>query len=98
VTSAEVAQVRFGEIPFAPDVEQSLDSSKSKKKASSAAAGEECVVARLDDVGLGAETRPTASLTIFVPDSFDGSRLRRLWPEHTLKVWLAVFAASKIRS
>jgi hypothetical protein len=47
--------VRLGEIPLAPDVEQILDAVEIEKESVAATAGEECVVARLDEVRLGAE-------------------------------------------
>src|SRR5262249_30186030 len=50
-------QVRRGEIPLAPDVEQILDAVEIEKESVAAAAGEERVVARLDEVGLGAKMR-----------------------------------------
>jgi hypothetical protein len=47
--------VRLGEIPLAPDVEQILDAVEIEEESVAATAGEECVVARPDEVGLGAE-------------------------------------------
>jgi hypothetical protein len=47
--------MRLGEIPLAPDVEQILDAVKIEEESVAATAGEECVVARLDEVGLGAD-------------------------------------------
>src|SRR5215475_2934880 len=50
-----VAEMRLGEIPFAPDIEQVLDSVEVEKERVAAAAGEKSVGARLDDIRLGAE-------------------------------------------
>jgi hypothetical protein len=47
--------MRLGEVPFAPDVEQALDTVKVEKERVAAAAGEESIRARLDDIRLGAE-------------------------------------------
>ena len=47
--------MRLGKIPLAPDVEQILDAVEIEKEGVAAAAGEERVVARLDEVRLGAE-------------------------------------------
>ena len=47
--------MRFGEITFAPDIEQILDAVEVEEERVAAAAGEKCVSARLDDVRLGAE-------------------------------------------
>jgi hypothetical protein len=47
--------VRLGKIPLASDVEQILDAVEIEEESVAATAGEECVVARLDDVGLGAK-------------------------------------------
>jgi len=47
--------VRLGEIPLAPDIEQVLDAVEIEKESVAATAGEERVVARLDEVRLGAE-------------------------------------------
>src|ERR1700730_8634804 len=47
--------MRLGEVPFAPDVEQVLDSVEVEKERVAAAAGEESIGARPDDIRLGAE-------------------------------------------
>src|SRR6516165_12818972 len=49
------AEMRLGEIPFAPDIEQVLDSVEVEKERIAAAAGEKSVGARLDDIRPGAE-------------------------------------------
>src|SRR5262249_1224757 len=49
------AEMRLGEVPFAPDVEQVLDPVEVEKERVAAAAGEETVRPRLDDIRLGAE-------------------------------------------
>src|SRR5258708_39499760 len=46
--AAQVAEVRFGEIPFASDIEQSLDSVEVEKECVAATACEEFVLVRLD--------------------------------------------------
>src|ERR1700730_4140392 len=47
--------MRLGEVPFAPDVEQVLDSVEVEKERVAAAAGEESIGARPDDIRLGVE-------------------------------------------
>src|SRR5438045_7242919 len=47
--------MRLGEVPFASGIEQVLDSVEVEKERVAAAAGEKSVVARLDDIRLGAE-------------------------------------------
>src|SRR5438093_13704642 len=47
--------MRLGEVPFALDIEQVLDSVEVEKERVAAAAGEKSVRARLDDIRLGAE-------------------------------------------
>src|SRR5213080_1750468 len=47
--------MRLGEVPFALDIEQVLDSVEVEKERIAAAAGEKSVRARLDDIRLGAE-------------------------------------------
>jgi hypothetical protein len=47
--------VRLREIALTPDVEQILDAVEIEEKSVTAAASEERVVTRLDDVGLWAE-------------------------------------------
>src|SRR5436309_9627619 len=47
--------MRLGEVPFASGIEQVLDSVEVEKERVAAAAGEKSVVARSDDVRLGAE-------------------------------------------
>src|SRR5205809_3954040 len=47
--------MRLREVPFAPDIEQVLDSVEVEKERVAAAAGEKSVRARLDDIRLGAE-------------------------------------------
>src|SRR6516225_1264345 len=49
------AEMRFGEVPFAPGIEQVLDSVEVEKERVASAAGEISVGARLDDMGRGAE-------------------------------------------
>src|SRR5437667_6472442 len=49
------AEMRLGEVPFASGIEQVLDSVEVEKERVAAAAGEKSVVARLDDIRLGAE-------------------------------------------
>src|SRR6516165_6878276 len=49
------AEMRLGEVPFAPDIEQVLDSVEVEKERIAAAAGEKSVGARLDDIRPGAE-------------------------------------------
>ncbi len=49
------AEMRLGEIPFAPGIEQVLDSVEVEKERVAAAAGEKSVGARLHDIRLGAE-------------------------------------------
>ena len=78
--------MRFSEVPFAPDVEQILDSVEIEKESVAATAGEERVVARLDDIGLRGEGT-SASATIFFPTASterDSAPLAR----NTLKVCL----------
>src|SRR5580692_4265353 len=53
--AAESREVRFGKVPFPPDIEQSLDSVEVEKESVAATAREECVIARLDGVRFGAE-------------------------------------------
>src|SRR5580704_3825009 len=67
--------MRFGEVPFAPDIEQSLDPVEVEKESVAAAAGEEGVVAGLDDVGPGAE-RDLGIGDNLLAHRFDGARLR----------------------
>src|SRR5438445_9421854 len=49
------AEMRLGEVPFAPGIEQVLDSVEVEKERVAAAAGEKSVVARPDDIRPGAE-------------------------------------------
>src|SRR5262247_1558788 len=49
------AEMRLGEVPFAPDIEQVLDSVEVEEERVAAAAGEKSVGARLDDIRLGGE-------------------------------------------
>jgi len=49
------AEMRLGEVPFASGIEQVPDSVEVEKERVAAAAGEKSVVARLDDIRLGAE-------------------------------------------
>ena len=49
------AEMRLGEVPFAPDIEQVLDSVEVEKERVAAAAGEKSVGTRLEDIRLGAE-------------------------------------------
>src|SRR5262249_37159620 len=49
------AEMRLGEVPFAPDIEQVFDSVEVEKERVAAAAGEKSVGARLDDIRSGAE-------------------------------------------
>src|SRR5437016_4007703 len=49
------AEMRLGEVPFAPNIEQVLDAVEVEKKRVAAAAGEKSVGARLDDIRLGSE-------------------------------------------
>src|SRR6266481_1466683 len=49
------AEMRLGEVPFAPDIEQVLDAVEVEKERVAAAAGEKSVGARLDDIRLGDE-------------------------------------------
>src|SRR5262249_2395668 len=73
-------EMRLGEIPLAPDVEQILDAVEIEEESVPATASEECVVARLDEVWLGAER------DLRIGDDSSSRRLRpsatpRLWPE-----------------
>src|SRR5262249_20675295 len=49
------AEMRLGEVPFAPDIEQVLDAVEVEEERVAAAAGEKSVGARLDDIRLRAE-------------------------------------------
>src|SRR5215831_4094851 len=49
------AEMRLGKVPFASGIEQVFDSVEVEKERVAAAAGEKSVVARLDDIRLGAE-------------------------------------------
>src|SRR5262249_56930913 len=49
------AEMRLGEVPFSPDIEQVLDSVEVEEESVAAAAGEKCVGARLDDIRFGGE-------------------------------------------
>src|SRR5262245_12975989 len=73
--------MRLGEIPLAPDVEQILDAVEIEEESVAATAGEECVVARPDEVGPGAE-RDLCIGNYLLPDSFDRARLRALGQKH----------------
>jgi len=57
-------EVRFGEVPLAPDIEQRLDSIEVEKESVAATAREECVIAALTILGLG-PNETSASATIF---------------------------------
>ena len=67
--------MRLGKISLAPNVEQILDAVKIEEESVAATASEECVVARLDDVRLGAECDLCVG-DYLLPDSFDGARLQ----------------------
>src|SRR6266487_5705861 len=73
--------MRLGEIPLAPDVEQILDAVEVEEESVTATPGEECVVARLDEVGPGAE-RDFCIGDYLLPDSFDRARLRAFGQKH----------------
>src|SRR5689334_7919746 len=49
------AEMRLGEVPFTSGIEQILDSVEVEKERVAAAAGKKGVMARLDDIRLGAE-------------------------------------------
>src|SRR5262245_9229740 len=49
------AEMRLGEVPFTPDIEQVLDSVEVEEERVAAAAGEKSVGARLDDIRFGGE-------------------------------------------
>src|SRR5947208_9375403 len=49
------AEMRLGEVPFAPRIEQALDSVEVKKERVAPAAGEKGIGTRLDDIRLGAK-------------------------------------------
>src|SRR5262245_16151827 len=49
------AEMRLGEVPLAPDIEQVLDSVEVEEERVAAAAGEKSVGPRLDDIRLGGE-------------------------------------------
>ena len=53
--STPAGQMRLGKIPLAADVEQILDAVEIEEESVAATAGEVCVVARPDEVGLGPE-------------------------------------------
>src|SRR5260370_29168973 len=91
--AAEGREMRFGEVPFSPDIEQSLDTVEVEKGSVAATAGEECVIARLDDIGLGAE-RDLRIGDYLLPDRFDRSRLRTLGQKHIQRL-LAVLQFRK---
>src|ERR1700687_5215500 len=71
------AEVRCGEISAARGVEHILDSVEVEKESVAAAASEERVLVRLDDVGFGAE-RNLGVRDYFRPDSFGRAGLRTL--------------------
>ena len=73
--------MRLGKVPLAPDIEQVLDSVKIKEESVAAAAGEEGVVARLDDVRRGAE-RDLRVRDYLRPHRFDRARVRTFGQEH----------------
>src|SRR6266566_8227333 len=85
--------MRLGEIPLAPDVEQILDAVEIEKESVAATAGEECVVARLDEVGLGAECDFCIG-DYLLPDSFGRARLRAFGQKHVESL-LAVLRVRK---
>src|SRR5262249_37244352 len=64
-------EMRLGEVPFAPDIEQILDAIEVEKERVAAAAGEKRIGARLDDIRLGAER------DLGVGDDFRSQRLGR---------------------
>src|SRR5215472_459736 len=70
-------EMRLGEIAFAPDIEQVLDAVEVEKERVAAAAGEERVSARLDNVRLGAKGDLRAGDDLR-PDRFRRARLRAL--------------------
>ena len=79
--AAERSEVRLGEVPFAPGIEQGLDSVEVEKESVAATAGEECVVGRLDDVGLGAE-RNFGIGDYLLPDRLGRARFGALCQKH----------------
>src|SRR5262245_50125049 len=74
------AEMRLGEVPFAPDIEQVLDSVEVEKERIAAAAGEKSVGPRLDDVRLGAEGDLGVGDDVR-PYRFSGAHLRALRQE-----------------
>src|ERR1700722_7201180 len=91
--AAEGREVRFGEVPFSPDIEQRLDSVEVEKESIAATAGEECAIASLDDVRFGPE-RDLRIGDYLLPDRFDGSRLLALGEKHIERL-LAVLRFGK---
>src|SRR5215472_6846636 len=75
------AEMRLGEVPFAPDIEQVLDSVEVEKERIAAAAGEKSVGARLDDIRPGAEGDFGVGDDLR-PYRFGRARLRALCQEH----------------
>src|SRR5262249_10919954 len=74
------AEMRLGEVPFAPDIEQVFDSVVVEKERVAAAAGEKSVGPRLDDVRLGTK-RHLGVGDDLRPDRFRRARLRALRQE-----------------
>src|SRR5262245_2961797 len=72
--------MRLSEVPFAPDIEQVLDSVEVEEERVAAATGEESVGARLDDIRLGAEGDLGVGDDLR-PDRFGRARLRALRQE-----------------
>jgi hypothetical protein len=58
--------MRFGEVPFATDVEQVLDAVEIEEERVAAAAGEKRIGAGANDIRLSSE-RDSASVTILLP-------------------------------
>src|SRR6202167_5786661 len=76
------AEMRFGEVPLAAGIEQVLDSVVVEKERVAAAAGEEGIGARVDDIGLGAEGYFGVGDNLR-PYGFHGTRFFALGHEYT---------------
>src|SRR5208283_1775795 len=77
-----VAEMRLSEVPFAPGIEQILDSVEIEKERVASAACEKSVETRLDDIRIGAEGDLGVG-DYFRPDRFGRARLRALRREHS---------------